>query len=84
MAITHDLLAGGESYVGKDGKERRKWIRCGVVVETKNGGQAIKLETIPVNFDGWLQMKEPFPKDSQQTSAKSSTSFDDIESDVPF
>jgi hypothetical protein len=85
MAITHDLLARGESYVGKDGQEKRKWIRCGVVMTTKSGGQAVKIESLPVDFDGWLQMKEPLPKESIPVNqAKSSQSFEDMADDVPF
>tara|TARA_R110000823_G_scaffold264996_1_gene385023 strand:+ start:252 stop:509 length:258 start_codon:yes stop_codon:yes gene_type:complete len=85
MAITHDLIAKGETYTNKDGEEKVKWIRCGVAMDTKNGGVALKIESLPVNFDGWLQMREPLPKDSYKPNqAKSGQSINDHESDIPF
>lgn len=88
MAITHELIARGETYKDKNGDDKTRWIRCGVVMDTKSGGQAIHLESLPINFDGWLMMKEPMPKENQKPYSKSGsvneTPIDQIESDIPF
>jgi hypothetical protein len=88
MAITHELIARGETYKDKEGNDKTRWIRCGVVMDTKSGGQAIHLESLPINFDGWLMMKEPMPKENQKPYSKSGSvsekPIEDIESDIPF
>jgi hypothetical protein len=84
MAVKYDVIAGGEKYVGTDGKERRKNIHCGVVMENKYGGLSIKIESLPINFDGWLNTREPKPKEVAQNTGNPPANFDDMESDVPF
>jgi hypothetical protein len=88
MAITHEVISRGETYKDKEGNDKTRWIRCGVVMDTKSGGQAIHIESLPVNFDGWLMMKEPLPKDNQKSYSKSGSvnekPIDEIDSDLPF
>lgn len=38
--------------------EKPRWITCGAVLETRNGLR-IKLDTIPVGFNGWFALFEP-------------------------
>ncbi len=83
MGIKYDLIAGGEKFVDKEGKERRKNIHCGVVMENKYGGLSMKIESLPVDFDGWLNTREPKQKESAQNNSPPAN-FDDMESDVPF
>ena len=33
-------------------------------METSSGGMALKLESLPVKFDGWLQFYVPKPKEN--------------------
>jgi hypothetical protein len=61
MAIKYELIANGGTYTNKDGQEKKRWIKCGIVVETERGMSA-KIESLPVNFDGWLMMSEPREK----------------------
>lgn len=88
MAITHEVIARGETYTNKEGVEKTRWIRCGVVMDTKSGGQAIHIESLPINFDGWLMMKEPMPKENQKQYSKSGSvnekEPDDFEESIPF
>jgi hypothetical protein len=56
-----NLVAHGGSYHTQDGQEKVRWIRCGVCIETDNGLR-IKIESIPVNWDGWLSV---MPDDKQ-------------------
>lgn len=86
MAINYDLIARGETYKDKNGDDKTRWIKCGVVMDTKSGGQSIHLESLPINFDGWLMMKEPLPKENQKPYNKqvAEKPSDDFESDIPF
>ena len=61
MAIKYELIANGGSYTNKEGVEKKRWVKCGIVVETERGMSA-KIESLPVNFDGWLMMSEPREK----------------------
>ncbi len=65
MAVKYEITAStGETYKGNDGQERTRYVRCGVVIETKHGLSA-KLDALPVKFDGWLNFWEPKPKERQ-------------------
>lgn len=39
----------------KEGKQD-EWHRCGVVFQRDSGSLALKLDTMPVTFDGWLEI----------------------------
>ena len=64
MAITHDLIAKTGEYVNKEGETKARWTKVGVAMSNKQGGTSILIESIPVNFDGWVTMREPQPKDA--------------------
>jgi len=84
MGIRYDAIAKNGTYT-KDGVEKNKWVKVGVVVDTKNGGLALKIEQLPVPFDGWLQLAEPKAKEQapsqENTQTPSQSSMDD---DIPF
>jgi hypothetical protein len=84
MGIRYDAIAKNGTYT-KDGVEKNKWVKVGVVVDTKNGGLALKIEQLPVPFDGWLQLAEPKAKEQapsqEYTQAPSQSSVND---DIPF
>jgi hypothetical protein len=89
MAITHDLIAKAGEYTSKEGETKVRWHKCGVAMDTKTGGVALNIESLPVNFDGWLQMRTPLPKDGaggtpKNRGAGNSSIADDLESDIPF
>jgi hypothetical protein len=90
MAIKWELSAITGTYTNKAGEEKKSYVRCGVVMETKKGGLVAKLEALPVNFDGWLFMNEPRPKEQSEAPMKQVTQppnggkFDDMADDVPF
>ena len=64
MAIKYDVICKNGSYTDKTGSEKTKWMKVGVCMDTKQGGLAIKLESLPVSFDGWLSLAEPRAKDN--------------------
>lgn len=41
----------------KNGEEKTFWERCGVIFQ-KEGKFKLKLDMIPVGFDGWLEVVE--------------------------
>ncbi len=84
MAIVHDCLVKNGTYKDKNtGEERTNWLKVGVVVETKNGGLAMKIECLPPLWDGWVQLAKPKPKnnvvqDAPQENTQDSTKDDEI------
>lgn len=80
MAVTHELMAKIGTYTDRDGNEKARWTKCGVLIDN-NGKLSVKLEAVPVNFDGWLSCFEPKPRDDKpqhrpaRTNARSD--FDD-------
>jgi len=84
MGIRYDAIAKNGTYT-KDGVEKNKWVKVGVVVDTKNGGLAMKIEQLPVPFYGWLQLAEPKAKESAVNgSTPALNNFGAIDDDVPF
>ena len=83
MAIKYKVITKNGSYT-KDGVEKTKWLKVGVCVDTKQGGLAIKLDSLPVSgFDGWLSLAEPDEKDEQKSHDEQPKSSG-LEDDIPF
>jgi hypothetical protein len=64
MAKVYDVLKAMGTYTGQDGEERTAWLKCGMVVRTKNDKMALKLEALPLvdMSDGmWFSLQEPKP-----------------------
>lgn len=83
MSIAYEVMASTGSYTDKNGVEKRRWLKCGIVMNTKTGGLALKLEAIPVGSDGWFSLFEPKAKD-EQTAPKGKTNLSDTSDDIPF
>ena len=47
---------------GEDRDGKPIWRTIGRVMETKNGPM-LKLDTLPLQWDGWAYLSEPKPKD---------------------
>lgn len=84
MSIVYDAIVKTGTYQ-KDGVEKNKWTKVGVVMKTKQGGLALKLDTIPTNGDwnGWISLSEPRAKDGTPTQAVSQP-VAELSDDVPF
>lgn len=71
---------------GEDRDGKPIWRTIGRVMETKNGPM-LKLDTLPLQWDGWAYLKDPLPKDeaSQRTHGQMKRGGrDDDFSDAPF
>ena len=56
--------------------DKTYWTKIGAVIETKNG-RSIKLETIPLAWDGWASLFEPKAKEGGQERPKAPPADDD-------
>lgn len=85
MSIQYEVMASTGSYTDKNGQEKKRWVKCGVVMATKSGGLALKMETMPVGGDGWFGLFEPKPRDdAQQAPRKQAANAAEMDSDIPF
>jgi hypothetical protein len=45
-------------WAATDKQGKRQWIKCGIALDKDDGKRSIKLEVIPVGFDGWLVISD--------------------------
>lgn len=90
MARKYEVTAVTGKYTDSTGKEKSRYQTLGSVIETKNG-LMLKLESVPVGWDGWAYLNEPKLRDEQprqqqrQAPSQSSNDFDDMGGDpIPF
>lgn len=87
MAKKYDVVAVTGKYTGNDGQEKNRYLNIGSVIGTKNGFM-LKLESVPVGWDGWAYLNDPKPRDGQEaprqqanTAPRQHAAQDD---DIPF
>lgn len=94
MSKKFDVVAITGKYQDRDGNEKSRYTNIGVILETKNG-LSLKLEAVPVGWDGWAGLYEPKERDATNRTAAPApaprhapaplgSGFDDMGSDVPF
>lgn len=87
MAIKYEVTAVTGKYTDKQGNEKNRYTKMGVIMETKNGF-ALKIEAIPVAWDGWAYLNEPQAKDAREGGNKASKAnqpiSDENEDRIPF
>jgi paraquat-inducible protein B len=87
MAIVYEAIAITGTYTDKNGEEKKRWVKCGVVMSTKSGGLALKLEALPTVFDGWISLVEPKEKEADAPPPAAKPAPKPIrfgDDDVPF
>lgn len=72
---------------GEDKDGKAIWRTIGRVMETKNGPM-LKLDTLPLQWDGWAYLKDPLPKDEapqrDQRTHSQRKRGDDFDESAPF
>jgi len=52
MPIVYEVIATTGTYTNKNGEEKKRWQKIGVVMQG-NKGLTLKMESVPVGWDGW-------------------------------
>ena len=88
---THDAVYAGEKYTDRDGNEKTRYVNVGVLFARDDGSMTMKLESIPVGFNGWINFYEPKPRDGEQPQRqerqrpqRQSAQADDFDDNIPF
>lgn len=66
----YDIVAITGKYTNSEGQEKSRYANLGVVLENERGALSIKLESIPVGWDGWAYLNEPRPRDGERPAPK--------------
>jgi hypothetical protein len=94
--VVKEIVAITGKYKDGAGKEKNRYVKIGVVMEKDDSTRMIKLESIPVGWDGWAYLNDPKdntgngtsqrPAQQQQAAGQSrgASGFDDFEDDIPF
>ena len=70
MARKYEVTAVTGKYTDSTGKEKSRYQTLGSVIETKNG-LMLKLEAVPIGWDGWAYLNDPKPREGQQAPQQS-------------
>lgn len=65
MARKYEVTAITGKYTDNSGQEKNRYQTIGAVIEGKNG-LMLKLEAVPIGWDGWAYLNDPKPRDGQQ------------------
>ncbi len=87
MSRKYEVTAITGKYQDNNGNEKSRYLTIGAVIETRNG-LMLKLEAVPVGWDGWAYLNEPKAKEGQQTQqrapSRSAPRGDDMDESIPF
>ncbi len=79
MGVKYEVTA----VMREDGREKGRYVKLGVVLDTKRGPM-IKIENIPVGWDGWAYLNEPRESKNQSAGKSARKQLDDDGDDIPF
>ena len=68
MALKYEIKAKQGTYTNQNGEEKANWVKIGAVFETQKG-LSIKLEAIPIGWDGWASLYLPDRKSTRLNSS---------------
>ena len=65
MSKKFEVTAITGKYTDSNGQEKSRYQTIGVVLDSKNG-LMLKMEAVPIGWDGWAYLNEPKPREGQQ------------------
>ena len=80
MKKTHNVVAVIGKYKDRQtGEDKNRYVICGSLFTREDGSMAIKMDTLPAGHDwnGWLNLYVPKPKDGQAAPPASQTGGND-------
>lgn len=75
MKKRFDIVVNAGSYTDSYGGEKTRWVKIGTGLESEKG-KSIKIDAIPLNWDGWASLMESKPK--QELTKPTSIDLDEI------
>ena len=69
MSRKYEVTAITGKYTDKNGQEKSRYQTIGAVIETKNGPM-LKLEAVPIGWDGWAYLNEPKREEGERQPSR--------------
>lgn len=86
--VRYEVKAKNGTYKDRNGEEKARWHNMGVCFQSDQGHLSLKIDSIPVNWDGWISLFEPKPKENENkrlnTGAGIAGSNGIQDDDIPF
>lgn len=83
--VRYEVKAKNGSYKDRNGQEKTRWHQMGVCFQSDEGHLSIKIDSMPLNWDGWISLFEPKPKEERQAQATTAPADSGIaDDDIPF
>lgn len=73
MSKKYDVTAVTGKYKDQTGADKNRYLTIGAIIETKNGPM-LKLEAVPVGWDGWAYLNEPRHRDGSAPAPRAQAS----------
>lgn len=71
-------------YTNAKGEVKKRYMKIGALIDTKNG-QMLKLDVVPLEWNGYAYINEPYDKRKAQSDGPREQGHDDgFEDDIPF
>lgn len=83
MKRIYDITVANGKYQNKQGEEKTSYLKIGVVFEREDGSQCMKLESVPIKFDGWANFYKPDLRKVKEDINKAKPDFDEGD-EIPF
>ena len=68
MSVEFEVVTSTGTYM-KDGEEKKRWLKCGVIFKSEKGNYSMKLEAIPTkrneNGEMWFALFVPKPREDK-------------------
>jgi hypothetical protein len=85
MNVIGDIMFPTGKYQTREGEEKTRWLKCGVLMQNTEGNYRIKLEAMPLGVEpdgAWFAVfeKKAEPKPQAQTRPMA----DLMKEDMPF
>jgi hypothetical protein len=90
MNVIGDIMFPTGTYQTREGEEKTRWLKCGVLMQNTEGNYRIKLEAMPLGVEpdgAWFAV---FEKERQQPAAPKQQGFrqpaalDGLDDEMPF
>lgn len=86
MSIKYEVVAVTGTYKDAGSTDKKRYCRIGSVITTGRGGYMLKLDAIPLNWDGSAFLNDPKGRDAKPAPAATGAAqaADDGGDDIPF
>ena len=93
MSVEFEVVTSTGTYM-KDGEEKKRWLKCGVIFKSEKGNYSMKLEAIPTkrneNGEMWFALFVPKAREAKPAQQggfrdkPAQPAGDFVDDDIPF